>query len=85
MMRLWPWRKPTRQEQYDWLMAEYGPYGVDENLKKTLGALVKMETLYRRIRTEQALLAKDIELARQFDIDTEWVKSPAENIRRGKL
>jgi len=66
------WRKPTKVELYKWLLAEY-PLA-DSNLKKHLDILAKTELLrqqtdvqLRRVETERAMLAKDIQEAKELE------------------
>src|SRR3990167_7220476 len=83
------WRKPTKVEIYKWLLAEY-PLA-DSNLKKHLDLLAKTELLrqqidmqFRRIKTERELLAKDIQEAKELELDTNWVFSAREILQRSR-
>jgi len=76
---MWLWRlfrRPTKIELYEWLLAEYGTRKADPELRQNLEILIKMDLLYRRIKVERQLLQEDIAEARRFDLDIDWVESP---------
>ena len=75
---IWPLRKKTVKEQYEWLLKHYAY--PDAKLKESLDTLLKMQMLYRRIVMERRLLERDLEAAREYGIKTDWVKTPAQKL-----